>query len=77
MKTSAGAADTGAGGAEERDAEEASQRAARSAELGAAMEEVLAEVWRAESRWDIEDRIDNAVRYLPPDRTDRTGRTDR
>jgi hypothetical protein len=55
-------------GAANPDAEDGRERAARSAELGAAIEEVLAEVWRAESWWAIEDRIDNAVRYLPPDR---------
>ena len=63
-----GAADTGAGGAEQREAEEARERAARSAELGAAIEDVLAEVWRAESWWATEDRIDSAVKYLRPDR---------
>ena len=64
----AGAADTDRGGAEQPQIEEAQERAARSAELGAAIEEVLAEVWRAESWWAIEDRIDRAVKYLRPDR---------
>ena len=50
------------------DTEDGRERAERSAELGAAIEDVLAEVWRAESWWATEDRIDNAVRYLPPDR---------
>ena len=59
-----GAVGTGAAGAEDREAQE---RATRSAELGAAMEEVLAEVWRAESWWATEDRIDTAVKYLRPD----------
>ncbi|MBO0689865.1 MAG: hypothetical protein J2P40_09865 [Candidatus Dormibacteraeota bacterium] len=63
-----GAADTGTGGAGQPGAEEAHERAARSAELGAAIEEVLAEVWRAESWWATEDRIDAAVKYLHPDR---------
>lgn len=64
----AGAADTDTGGAEQPQVEEAQERAARSAELGAAIEEVLAEVWRAESWWAIEDRIDRAVNNLRPDR---------
>lgn len=59
-----GTADMDAGGPAPPEAE----RAARSAELGAAIEEVLAEVWRAESWWAIEDRIDRAVKYLRPDR---------
>ena len=63
-----GAADMDSGGAERPEAEEASERAARSAELGAAIEEVLAEVWRAESWWATEDRIDAAVKHLRSDR---------
>jgi hypothetical protein len=61
------AADTDANGTVDRDGEEA-ERAARWADLGAAMEEVLAEVWREEAWWATEDRIDTAVRYLVPDR---------
>jgi hypothetical protein len=63
-----GTADMDAGGAKRPEAEDAGERAARSAELGAAMEEVLAEVWRAESWWATEDRIDTAVKHLRPDR---------
>lgn len=64
----AGAADMEAGGAGPSEADEALERAARWAELGGAIEEVLAAVWRAESWWATEDRIDRAVKYLRPDR---------
>jgi hypothetical protein len=67
MQSSARAADWEPEGAVDDAAERERDDASRSAELGAAMEEVLAEVWRAESWWATEDRIDTAVRYLPID----------